>query len=130
MNNQFRDKVVLVTGAASGIGRALCIELGRRGAVVVATDINTEGAQEVASSVEAAGGRAVAVRLDVTRIDAAQAILRGVRRNKKIIIFPFHARLLWWINRIHPSLLTPLGRRTVRNYREARRKSDDVEGPS
>lgn len=281
MNKQFENKVVLVTGAASGIGRALCTELGQRRAVVVATDINVDGAKEVASSVEARGGRAYGTRLDVTRIHdieagidkavsqyghldfmfnnagiavtgemrdvtlehwrrvidvnlfgvlygtiaaysvmvrqgfghivniasfaglmgfpinapyamtkhaivglsislrteaadlgvkvsvvcpgfistniwntstilranrqavlatipfkmmevrkAARAILRGVKRNKKIIIFPFHARLLWWINRIHPCLLSPLGRRTVRNFRATRCESEEEENSS
>ncbi len=42
--NLFKDKVAIVTGGGSGIGRALCEELGRLGAVVIVADINTEGA--------------------------------------------------------------------------------------
>jgi NAD(P)-dependent dehydrogenase (short-subunit alcohol dehydrogenase family) len=45
--NQLKDEVAVVTGGASGIGRALCEELGRRGVFVVVADINTEGAQDV-----------------------------------------------------------------------------------
>ena len=48
---------------------------------------------------------------------AAQRILRGVSRNKGIIVFPFVARLLWLLHRISPSLLYPLGRRIVHKYR-------------
>src|SRR5579871_5160429 len=62
----FRNRIALVTGGASGIGRALCQELARRGASIVVADIQFEGAREVASGINAAGGRAEAVYLDVT----------------------------------------------------------------
>jgi NAD(P)-dependent dehydrogenase (short-subunit alcohol dehydrogenase family) len=62
--NHFEDRVAIVTGGASGIGRALCEELGRRGtAAIIVADINAEGAQEVA----AANGRAQAMHVDVSR---------------------------------------------------------------
>jgi NAD(P)-dependent dehydrogenase (short-subunit alcohol dehydrogenase family) len=56
--------------------------------------------------------------MDVTR--AAHAILRGVARNRAIIVFPFHARLLWWLYRLSPTLLSPLARRTVHAFRASR----------
>ena len=65
--NNFKGKVVIVTGAASGIGRALSEELGRAQAVVAATDINTENLQEVASGITEAGGQAISAHLDVTQ---------------------------------------------------------------
>ncbi len=49
MMNQFKDKITIVTGAASGIGRALCEELGRNEAIVIAADINAEGSKLVAA---------------------------------------------------------------------------------
>lgn len=64
-NGPFRDAVVLVTGGASGLGRALCLELGRRGSRVVVTDVQEEGARAVAEAIAAAGGRATAAVLDV-----------------------------------------------------------------
>lgn len=67
MTDAFRDKVVIVTGGASGIGRAVCQELGRRGAKVVAADIHLEGADQVVAAISAAGGEAEAARLDVAR---------------------------------------------------------------
>jgi NAD(P)-dependent dehydrogenase (short-subunit alcohol dehydrogenase family) len=61
--NHLKNKVAIVTGGASGIGRALCEELGRRGtAAIIVADINAEGAQEVA----AANGRAQAMHVDVS----------------------------------------------------------------
>lgn len=64
-SDSFRDAVAVVTGGASGLGRAVCLELGRRGARVVVTDIQEEGARAVAEAIGAAGGRATAAALDV-----------------------------------------------------------------
>ena len=59
----FENKVAIVTGGASGIGRALCEELDRRGAAaIIVADINAEGAQEVAAT----GRRMQAMHVDVS----------------------------------------------------------------
>jgi NAD(P)-dependent dehydrogenase (short-subunit alcohol dehydrogenase family) len=63
----FKDKVAIVTGGASGLGRALCKEMGRRGAMVTIADINTEGAQEVASAITGNRHSGRAVHLDVSQ---------------------------------------------------------------
>ncbi len=44
---------------------------------------------------------------------AARVILRGVQRNRAIVVFPLHARLLWWLYRLYPPLVAPLGRRLL-----------------
>jgi NAD(P)-dependent dehydrogenase (short-subunit alcohol dehydrogenase family) len=266
--NRFQDAVCVVTGGASGLGRAVCEELGRRGAVVVVADVNEAGAREVASGI---GGKATAAGLDVRdagavrrlieetaaaygRLDyvfnnagiavlgevrdltlehwrkvldvnldgvihgvsaayplmvrqgsghivntaslaglagfptsipyatskfavvglslslraeaeelgvkvsavcpgfvqtaifdagtyvgsrkedllaqipfkiigtaeAARAILRGVERNQAVIVFPFYARLFWWLTRLHPGIAGLLHRKTVRDFRKVR----------
>jgi short-subunit dehydrogenase len=51
---------------------------------------------------------------------AARAILRGVERNREMIVFPLEARLLWWAHRIQPALLTPLKSWFVNALRAAR----------
>ncbi len=69
----FAEAVGIVTGGASGIGRALCQELGLRGTRVLVTDINLVGAEQVASGIVAEGGRAGAACLDVTQADAVRS---------------------------------------------------------
>jgi NAD(P)-dependent dehydrogenase (short-subunit alcohol dehydrogenase family) len=58
----------IVTGAGSGIGRAFALELGRRGGRVVCSDINLSTAEETVSLIHAQGGKALAVRCDVTQL--------------------------------------------------------------
>ena len=72
----FRDKLVFMTGAGSGLGRGMSIEMARRGATIVASDRNGESAAAVAAEIRAAGGQAEAVTLDVT---AADDVFREVR---------------------------------------------------
>lgn len=66
---ELTDRSAIVTGAASGIGRAIAIGLASAGADVAVLDINVQGAQETADAVEALGRRAMARRCDVTAED-------------------------------------------------------------
>jgi NAD(P)-dependent dehydrogenase (short-subunit alcohol dehydrogenase family) len=71
----FRNAVAVVTGGASGLGKALCEELGRRGSFVVVTDVQEAGAQAVAEGIAAAGGRAAGAALDVRDAAAFERLL-------------------------------------------------------
>jgi NAD(P)-dependent dehydrogenase (short-subunit alcohol dehydrogenase family) len=74
--NPFKDKVAIVTGGASGIGRAICQALGRReAAAVIVADINTAGARQTAAAITAAGGRADTADLDVSLAEAVQNLV-------------------------------------------------------
>ncbi|MDE2854886.1 MAG: glucose 1-dehydrogenase [Chloroflexota bacterium] len=72
---QMEGKTALVTGAASGIGRASALALARAGAGVCVSDIDGEGAQETARAIIDAGGRAIAVPCDVTKAEEAKAMV-------------------------------------------------------
>ncbi|MGW1429173.1 SDR family NAD(P)-dependent oxidoreductase [Streptomyces sp. NPDC002431] len=63
---RLKDKVAVITGAGSGIGRAAAELMGREGARVVVADHHGQSAEETAALVEAAGGRALPVTVDVT----------------------------------------------------------------
>lgn len=82
----FREKVVLVTGGASGLGAGLAAALLERGASVVIADINVEGAQALASRwVAERGDRAWAVALDVTSSEQVDGVVdEVVRRHGRI----------------------------------------------
>jgi 3-oxoacyl-[acyl-carrier protein] reductase len=60
------NKVAIVTGGARGLGEAYCLRMGKEGAKVVVADILEKEAGEVAQKIKAAGGQAIAVKVDVT----------------------------------------------------------------
>ncbi len=64
--NRFANKVVIVTGAASGIGRATARRLGEEGGAVACLDVSKDAVAETAASIEAGGGRAIALECDVS----------------------------------------------------------------
>ncbi len=72
----FDGAVAIVTGGASGIGRALAEALARRGATVVLGDLQAELAEEVASGIRASGGEVRAAALDVADFQAVELLVR------------------------------------------------------
>ncbi len=71
----FAGKVAFVTGAANGIGRAAALAFAHEGASVVAADVSEQGNQDTARMIEEAGGRALAVRCDVSQAGDVKAAL-------------------------------------------------------
>ena len=72
-------KRALITGAASGIGRATALLFAREGAAVSVADLNEAGGRAVVRTIQDAGGRAILVRCDVTRAaDCEHAVQRTV----------------------------------------------------
>jgi short-subunit dehydrogenase len=79
MKYDWKEKVVLITGASSGIGRALAVELGKRGARLALTARRAEELLKVAEEVGRAGGEALALPADVRDPEAMKAAAESVR---------------------------------------------------
>jgi len=80
-------KVAVVTGAASGLGRASALRFASEGASVVVADLNSQGGELIVSEIAAAGGRAVYQRTDVTNeSDIRSLIDRAVREYGRLDI--------------------------------------------
>ncbi len=67
------ERIALVTGGGSGIGRQICVGLAAAGRKVAVADLNLDGALETASLISATGGTSIAVHMDVADSDAVQA---------------------------------------------------------
>lgn len=72
----FDGATAIITGGASGIGRALAEELAKRGSEVVLADLQIELAEEVVSEINASGGKAKASKIDVTDFPAVEQIVQ------------------------------------------------------
>jgi 2-hydroxycyclohexanecarboxyl-CoA dehydrogenase len=75
---RLKDKVAIVTGSAQGIGRAIAMRLASEGAKVAIADLDVDGANRTAEEIRKGGGNAIAVKLDVSKLqdalDAAERI--------------------------------------------------------
>jgi NAD(P)-dependent dehydrogenase (short-subunit alcohol dehydrogenase family) len=81
----FDGAIAIVTGGASGIGRALAEELARRGSEVIVADLQIELAEEVAAGIRASEGKAKAAKIDVTDFPAMEQLVRAtVKRTGRL----------------------------------------------
>ena len=82
---KLKDKVAVITGSGSGIGRACAIEFAKAGASVVVADINFQGAQETVLQIEALNGTAYAVKTDVSQPESViQLVEVTIKKFSKI----------------------------------------------
>jgi len=77
---KLRNKVAIVTGAASGIGKEIALRYAREGAKVAIADLNLQAAQAVAGEITRAGGEALALAMDVTNEEQVNAAIAAVVR--------------------------------------------------
>ncbi len=72
---QLKDKVVLITGGSSGIGRASGLVFAREGARVILSDVDVEGGMETAGLIKANNGEALFIKADVTRKNEVEGLI-------------------------------------------------------
>jgi NAD(P)-dependent dehydrogenase (short-subunit alcohol dehydrogenase family) len=75
MPPRFQDKVAIVTGGASGIGRAAAERLASEGCAVAVADVNAEGAARVAEAINESGGKAMGIAADVSDSAAVKSLV-------------------------------------------------------
>ena len=80
---ELQNKVALVTGGAQGIGKTIGEELTKAGAHVVLGDVNLEGAQVTAESINNNGGSASAIKIDVSNATEVQQVFDFIMKDKK-----------------------------------------------
>jgi NAD(P)-dependent dehydrogenase (short-subunit alcohol dehydrogenase family) len=78
---RLKDRIAIITGAASGIGRSIAERFAREGAMAVIADLNESGASGAAKAIIATGGRAAAYRLDVTKRDQVHDFMNRVAKS-------------------------------------------------
>jgi 3-oxoacyl-[acyl-carrier protein] reductase len=97
-----QDKVIIVTGAAGGIGEGIARHLASHGARVVVNDIQADTGEQVAASIRSAGGNATFVAADVTQSDQVKALVdAAVQRYGRLDCMVNNAG---WTHRNRPAL--------------------------
>lgn len=98
--SRLEDKVAIVTGGASGLGKIFCLALGGHGAKVVIADIKDKEAEQTTSQIEEKGGQAISIKADVTSEEATLAMAEEtVKQFGKIDILVNNAALIYGITR-------------------------------
>jgi len=78
VNFDFHDRVALVTGAASGIGRASALAFARAGAKVVVADITDSGGGQTVNAIASSHGEAVFIKTDVTKTAEVSSLIEKI----------------------------------------------------
>lgn len=82
--NRFKKKVVIVTGAAQGIGRGVALQVAAEGGAVVAVD-RSDLVKDVVAEIKEAGGKAIAVQADLETFAGAQSVMdAALKKHKRI----------------------------------------------
>jgi 3-oxoacyl-[acyl-carrier protein] reductase len=80
MQKMLTGRVALVTGAASGIGRAIALQLAREGAAVSVVDVNLEGAKKVVKEIKGLKSEALAVQCDVSKEEQVNQAVKATEK--------------------------------------------------
>jgi NAD(P)-dependent dehydrogenase (short-subunit alcohol dehydrogenase family) len=101
----FRDHVVFITGAGSGLGRGMALEIARRGGIVVATDRDGAAADAVAAQIRATGAHAESLTLDVTVATDVTAAVQGAAARHGRLDFMFNNAGIGFAGEVRDSTL-------------------------
>jgi len=118
MTGRVQGKIALVTGGASGIGRASALLLGREGATVVVTDVQDDGGRDCAAKIKQGGGDAVYMRHDVANEEAWTSVIAEVRNR--------FGRLDVLVNNAGIAIAGPITEMTLADWR--RQESINLDG--
>jgi NAD(P)-dependent dehydrogenase (short-subunit alcohol dehydrogenase family) len=72
---KLKDRIIVVTGAGSGIGRACAKEAAKEGAVIIVADINMQGADETVTQITETNGKAIAFKTDVSKPESVKQLV-------------------------------------------------------
>ena len=75
-----KDKVIVVTGGAEGLGRTAALQCADVGAKVIVADVNLNGAGDTAKTITSGGGRACAVAVDLAREDQVACLIKQTEK--------------------------------------------------
>ena len=104
---EVKNKIVIVTGAASGIGKATAIHFAKYGATVVVSDRQIDTAKEVVSSIIKEGGKALAIAADVSSFEAVENLVaQTVKEYGRLDVIVNNAGIGPNLLRTHESTLT------------------------
>jgi NAD(P)-dependent dehydrogenase (short-subunit alcohol dehydrogenase family) len=89
-NGGFEERVALVTGAASGIGRAAALQFAAKGASVAVADIDEAGARSTARTIQERGGSAVAIKADVADPESVESMVARLAETYGALHYAFN----------------------------------------
>ncbi|WP_314585952.1 glucose 1-dehydrogenase [Paenibacillus terrigena] len=98
---RLQDKVTLITGSGSGIGKSSAKRFAEEGAIVIINDLNEEHGKATVAEIESAGGRAYFIRADVTKADQVQAMVAEIMERYGRIDVLFNNAGVSGVGRLH-----------------------------
>lgn len=96
-----KDKIVVVTGATSGIGQVICEEVARRGALAIVTGRNLKKAEEIANTIRESGHLAEALKIDVSRKEEIKKGFESILKTHGRIDYLFNNAAILYMGEYH-----------------------------